>query len=48
LSLNHVVIAIVGKPAAEAVAGLAGLAVADIVGEDEVILRCIQQLPFAE
>ena len=36
LAGDHVVVVVVGEAHAEAVAGLAGLAVADVVGEDEV------------
>ncbi len=42
LSLDHVAIAVLRKARAQAVAGLAGFAVADAVGQDDEIFRRVQ------
>ena len=45
---DHVVIVVLGEVHAEAVGGFAGLAVADVVGEDEVVLGDVEGLAGAE
>jgi len=48
LRANHVVIGVPGKLHAEAVGGLAGLAVADVVGQDDEVFFDIKRLVGAE
>ena len=48
LRADHVVVVVVGKLHAEAVGGLGGLAVADVVGEDEEVFGDVEGLAGAE
>ena len=48
LGPNHVVVIVLGEVHAEAVGGLAGLAVADVVGEDDEELGDVERLAGAE
>ena len=45
---DHVVVVVVGEVHAEAVGGLAGLAVADVVGEDDEVFGDVEGLAGAE
>ena len=42
---DHVVVVVVGKPGAKAVAGLARLAVPNVVGKDDEVPGRVQELP---
>ena len=48
LQLHHVLIAVLREAHAQAVARLARLPVADVVGEDEEVVRGVEQLTGAE
>ena len=48
LGLDHVVVAVAREPRAQAVARLARLAVADVVGQDDEVLRGVERLAGAE
>ena len=45
---DHVVVVVLGEVHVEAVGGLGGVAVADVVGEDEVVLGDVEGLAGAE
>ena len=47
-SADHVVVAVARELHPQAVAGLGRLAVADAVGQDDVVLRDVEQLARAE
>ena len=46
--LDHVDVAVAREPCAQAVARLARVAVADVVRQDDVVLRGVEQLAWAE
>jgi hypothetical protein len=48
LAGDHVVVVVGGKVGVQAVGGLGGLAVADIVGQDQIKLRNVERLPWPE
>src|SRR5580693_1514848 len=45
---DHVEVGVVGKLCSQAVAGFAGVSVADVVGKDEVIFFGVEELAFAK
>ncbi len=48
LRANHVVVVVLGKLHAQAIGGFGGVALADVVGEDEEVFLDVERLTWAE